>query len=1276
MGIFGFLIGATVVGIATAVLFDSLSAKEEKRQNDMRNRYNEYESERREQYKSTVSYYNKRTVQEEEKYDREYQRLKYERLQKLKRENQPLYDQFISNLNDQKKDKQEILQELKNNIQNWNEIEKNEQQTYIRHNSLKNTLRSIEEAICKLEAYLLYLNDYQLSLTDKFNTEGLVDEPFSMTLPKDYPYEGKIYILNKSNLSHNNIDYYYQYNILDKIYRINFTKSDKDLLSNYDQNHEFPAMVIKNKYGTIQLSVAHGLIITNVNSADGLIAEVSKKFFKGLLLKYYGINMFLLNCDRINSKRGAPKGSKIKVYIKEYNYKLNSIYVTENYEDSITIAKFDKIPMICSNEQFQMFYDFINENDYLNIDDEWKIGPFEESSDNRIMKFQLGTYYGFLAEFVNSDVEGNMYLRMIRLLDKHEFLKFDNIYAAAQTSINVSLIDINSYNEEMQKECSLLFVYLINEFTAQKKIVQDSLMALYLKQWTELTKRLIEFKQYGKAITIPIEDWDYSNLQINKFTRLFFVQNKKIENFFKNEDDKKRYFIHMIRESGKEENIDCKFDIEDGLCTIHAKTEITDYEMQQMDYKVQIYERGIVVAEKRQLKALENFRKGQCSNSSIKELILHIDSLIYNDNRFAIPKIFNDSISKNIRQSQAICGALRSSNFYMIQGPPGTGKTTIIKEMILQVLTNNPASKILVVSQANVAVDNVLRGIVDICSKNNIIDTKMIIRCGNADKIDEILREDYSYNNFQKNYLKKLDDDCNFPEERIIWKTIVKNPNNKAIFNEWLLKGFQIIGATCVGLEGDYGLSTLDFDLVVIDEAGKALPGELLIPINHAKRLVIIGDHKQLPPVTDPALYKNGDVKTDDVLNDNEQDFFNKSFFERLWEDCPESNKCMLNTQFRMPPLISKLVNIFYDGELLDGECCRIKQPMMLNSSLIFIDMSQNSNYHEIINPNSGPSNPEEACALYNIIMKIIPYYRKRIVVITPYKHQKRVLKKKIKPYSSQVRIDTIDSFQGDEEDLVIFCTTRSQNTTRYFGDNARLNVAFSRAKNTLIVIGDINYFHKFNIKMKIRNVDNYIRENAKVIQYNEFIDDNFDLHYNAQYNTINYSSNSYMTSESYIQRMTDSLDNLSNRIKIEKRQCLACGQELSADEDCICFKCFNKSTTVHCISCGAQIKYSLADKYTNKKPKNQLCNNCVVNRCIICKNDVYMPYDLYEKSVDNNTSILCKTCSNAIYTSLNCIECGQKFTITNEAKLYYDSKGHTFPKRCPTCRKKRKSAK
>lgn len=182
------------------------------------------------------------------------------------------------------------------------------------------------------------------------------------------------------------------------------------------------------------------------------------------------------------------------------------------------------------------------------------------------------------------------------------------------------------------------------------------------------------------------------------------------------------------------------------------------------------------------------------------------------------------------------------------------------------------------------------------------------------------------------------------------------------------------------------------------------------------------------------------------------------AFFQRLYEDCPDNSKCMLNVQFRMPPVIVELVNMFYDGELKTGKNCRHKRPIFLRNHLIFLDMKDVPEYREetFRNENkTGPFNMKEAEAAASVIEKIRAYYTKRIVVITPYKQQKYVLIDEFKKrHFEDVWVNTVDAFQGDEENIVIFCTTKAVQHTKYFSDKAGLNVAFSRAKNTLIFHG------------------------------------------------------------------------------------------------------------------------------------------------------------------------------------------------------------------------------
>lgn len=195
------------------------------------------------------------------------------------------------------------------------------------------------------------------------------------------------------------------------------------------------------------------------------------------------------------------------------------------------------------------------------------------------------------------------------------------------------------------------------------------------------------------------------------------------------------------------------------------------------------------------------------------------------------------------------------------------------------------------------------------------------------------------------------------------------------------------------------GLDRLAFDLVIIDEAGKALPGELLIPINRARKVIIIGDHKQLPPVIDPALYNGGVDLNDVVSEDDENKFFSTSFFQYLYEQCPSSNKFMLDMQYRMPTVIGNLVSrLFYDGQLKSAASCALKTPLMLHHHLIFLNMENDAAYVEQKeSPQSSPYNMREVEIVADFVHKIREKYDKRIVIITPYKGQKKKLRNKFK---------------------------------------------------------------------------------------------------------------------------------------------------------------------------------------------------------------------------------------------------------------------------------------
>ncbi len=705
--------------------------------------------------------------------------------------------------------------------------------------------------------------------------------------------------------------------------------------------------------------------------------------------------------------------------------------------------------------------------------------------------------------------------------------------------------------------------------------------------------------------------------------------------------------------------------------------------MFERNFVLELFSIANPYAEKQHISALDSFREGRVVNTAIKNAIINISNEKFEDNGLRISDFYNANINSNRAQIDAVIRAFAENKFFMIQGPPGTGKTTVIKEIILQQLKQCETSKILVVSQANVAVDNVLRGIVEISEKTKHIDAKQIVRCGDLEKIAGDLSE-YSFENKFISY-SKLVREVKSNDEKVLslkkkWLDIIGDKNNSEIVGECLLGCFQIIGATCVGLENrHYGLSGIEFDLVIIDEAGKALPGELLIPINRARKLIIIGDHKQLPPVINPALYRGGKVKYDDVVDEDKQvDFLNRSFFQRLYEECPDSMKGMLKTQFRMPPIIADLVNMFYDGQLMTGENCYMKKPIFLNSNLIFIDMKKDKDYAEKQDVfedgrKSSPYNKREAEAIQSIIKRLREYYFGRIVIITPYKKQKYILCNSLKSanLNENVWVNTIDAFQGDEENMVIFCTTRSKQPTEYFSDSARLNVAFSRSKNTLMIVGDSRYFRKYRKDHILHRISDYLDNNAMCIDFCDFISKELDLQYDDAYllKTIEDKPQKFEKID-----FTPSIA-LEEVKTTDVKHCENCNKVLVDGESILCGKCLTEWGYSHCKLCHKQITYSLYEKFIKKTKVPEVCPDCElieVGRCPVCKQPIMEKRGVTHKS-NYRVPIVHAQCKNAKWKDRVCSNCGQSFEISYGEKEFFESKGLPIPDICHECKAAKK---
>lgn len=1315
------VVGTVCTIAVTKAICDELSEEEKRKQQAMRDEYYLYKKRRQEEYNSTVSFYNHARESNYKDYEEELQRYQKNLVAKLKRENRKIYESYINNYNDWRNQKVQLANELETLLKSFEENNDRQQNSYIRYSSLRQTVLLTTEGFYKVKAYIKYLDNWKDGFEKLYEESGEITEPFDFKLPESYPYNGKVMNFHKEDFEYKEAfkDYAAGYYLDLEGNRIWLNNLENEVLEETDNDELLPFMVYEHN-NKFYFSLTRGLIKNSIGGTQGFKAQVLEVQSSQIRLGIRGQEypLILLPKSELKKKNSRnPVGATMQVFVKEYEFDLSKkTTVSEKPEAGFNIESFDTIPLIESKEEYselKKLYEYLKENKLLEEADEWRIAPLYEDSSLIGFKMQQGNNYAFRVFLDNSFGEKRLAFRYGGLIEnKEDYISFDDMFVTTNVSVkalNPSKIrnDIDKY-EPVFEECNKLSLYLSTEFTNQKRIMQKTPMSNYLNQWEEVTRRLIDSKRFQYWIEIQVEKYE----QRGENTVLSISNEEELSRFIKKQNDNTRYFITKLPDVKRV--IPCE--VNRGSNEIKIKDIISEESLIENNFKFNLYAEVSTYVEKQQLNALSSFRTGVIANDDVKAAIVNVSETEFVDNGNRIQSFFNKSIYNNKAQQDAIIRAFASQSFFIIQGPPGTGKTTVIKELIFQQLVKLSYSRILVVSQANVAVDNVIRGILS----QKIIADSQIIRCGTEDKLaDDIIP--YSFDTKIEEYKSKINNISFVDEtEKLLlenWKELLAQEDDSLI-GEYLLKQYQIVGATCVGLENrKYGLSDMEFDLVIIDEAGKALPGELLIPINHAKKLIVIGDHKQLPPVIDTSLYQGGNVEYDDVVTQEERDaFLEKSFFYRLYEKCPDNLKCMLNIQFRMPPVIANLVNLFYDNQLSTGENCKLKTPLFLGNNLIFIDMKDEPDYKEYKDRQSVV-NDKEIEVLKQVVLRISEFYKNRIVVITPYKGQKFRLSKAMKDCGfSNVYVNTIDALQGDEEDVVIYCTTRAITPTKYFSDAARLNVAFSRARNTLFFIGSSGYCNKYKKGHIMRDIGEYLLKNAKMTTFDDWKSISYELNYCALKETSNTSVLNNEKTFNPIEIPSDFFEKLSAEKSIEeKRLCVHCSKELEDWEETLCSSCINKVQTIICKGCRKAIDFSFYDKYIRNMPEPKHCENCIEVECERCNKFFLIEKEKYNKLTSESKEILCydclqkkmeeekelvsigcceacgcnieypryilkknpnlygnrlhKDCKDNTYKRVSCSKCGDIFSITYGEKISFEKKGFDLPKKCKSCR-------
>lgn len=470
----------------------------------------------------------------------------------------------------------------------------------------------------------------------------------------------------------------------------------------------------------------------------------------------------------------------------------------------------------------------------------------------------------------------------------------------------------------------------------------------------------------------------------------------------------------------------------------------------------------------RQRKVLQMFRYGKGVNKKI------LSSLLEPENATATPITLHNTFQPlNDDQIEALKAVLGTDSIYVLQGPPGTGKTTWITELILQIYKQNKNARILLASQSNVAIDHALSKVLEIYElEQDRLEVPVVVRIGN-EKIGVSLSH-WTLDQCLGRWVKHVEDEMSTKIWSIIDKVSDANRYDRLmnIFEDWKKKVNQsnemrplflsrspiLVGATCMG-SFPFVNWEQTFDWVIVDESGRATPPEILIPTVPGRKVVYVGDHKQLPPVIDKLMEEGAHSIADRAA-------LQVSLFEDLFLKLSDAAKYTLKTQYRMHEAIADLITkLFYKDTPLKHGCRKEDRESGLPSwkPLTWVVTDDHRDAQE---KQHGTSyyNRAEVLIIQNLMLHLDQGcaetdQNKTVAVITGYMPQRNKLREALHAVALNrlsVEIDTVDAFQGKEADIVIYSLVRNniKKNVGFLRDERRMNVMLSRAREMVIVVG------------------------------------------------------------------------------------------------------------------------------------------------------------------------------------------------------------------------------
>ncbi len=425
----------------------------------------------------------------------------------------------------------------------------------------------------------------------------------------------------------------------------------------------------------------------------------------------------------------------------------------------------------------------------------------------------------------------------------------------------------------------------------------------------------------------------------------------------------------------------------------------------------------------------------------------------------------------NRTQEDAVNKVLQAKDVAIVHGPPGTGKTTTLVEAIYETLRRE--NQVLVCAQSNMAVDWISEKLVDRGIN--------VLRIGNPTRVnDKMLSFTYerrfeAHPDYEllwairkairdlRSHRKRGDDKYHQKMERLKERaTELEIRINAQLFGEARVIASTLVGSANRLLEGQ------KFGTLFIDEAAQALEAACWIPIRRVSRVILAGDHCQLPPtVKSFAAMKAG---------------LGKTLMERIVDNHPET-VTLLKMQYRMNEEIMRFSSDWFYGNQVESapevkyrSILDLDIPMTWIDTSLFVESGKRKEEGELfkeefVGESFGRINKAEAeltlLVLEQYFQKIgkqrILDERLDVGIISPYRAQvqylRRQLKKRefFKPYRSLISVNTVDGFQGQERDIILISLVRANDEGQigFLRDLRRMNVAITRARMKLIILGD-----------------------------------------------------------------------------------------------------------------------------------------------------------------------------------------------------------------------------